>query len=221
MSNDINQFIEAIAVKVAKEKGLHFSSERDAHQYLEKTKLQIRQLIKHGNSNFFDGLRYLCENDQGYVHSYVAGVANKILKNLDSAKKLNKIIETEIIKNDRSLLFFTDVINEFQIAGDFHREVCVLSVLMTLFPANPQPYVFYASFLWRSEGKAVAELFYSKITDLLEDPALDYFAADCFIKNGKRDKARELLQKSLGRELIAHQNYVSVKKNIQELMQKC
>lgn len=221
MSNDINQFIETIAVKAAKEKGLHFSSERDAHQYLEKTKLQIRQLINNGNSNFFDGLRYLCENDQGYVHSYVAGVANKILKNLDSAKKLNKIIETEIIKNDRSLLFFTDVINEFQIAGDFHREVCVLSVLMTLFPANPQPYVFYASFLWRSEGKAVAELFYSKITDLLEDPALDYFAADCFIKNGKRDKARELLQKSLGRELIAHQNYDSVKKNIQELMQKC
>jgi len=221
MHTELNQFIESIAVGAAKEKGLHFSSAREAQQYLEKSKLQIRQLIHEGNVNFFEGLQLLTENSEGHVRQFVAGVAGKILKNLDSTKKLNKIIEDDIIKNDRALLFFSDVINEIQEAGDFHKELCALSVLMTLFPANPQSYVYYAAYLWRKEGKAAAELFYSKITEVLQDPALDYFAADCFIKNGNRPKARKLLEKSLERGLISHENYDNVKKNIQELMERC
>ena len=221
MHTDINQLIESIAVKAAKDRGLHFYSQRDAQQYLDKSKLEVRHLINQGNANFFNGLQELAANNQGHVHRYVADVASKILKHRHSAKKLSKIIEAEIITNDHSLLFFSEVINEYQVAGDLHKEMCVLTVLMTLFPANPQSYVYYASYLWRKEGKEMAEKFYSKITDVLKDPALDYFAADCYLKNGNRQKARELLQLSLERELISHHNYDGVRKNIQELMEKC
>ena len=221
MFNESDCFIDDITLRFVQSQGCNFTSHHEAQRHFEKTKLEIRKLIKQSNSQFIEGLSYLKECNQGPVHRYVSGVADKILKHLDSSKKLNKIIETDILNFDRSLLYFSDVINEFYDCGDFRKELCLISVVMALFPFNAQPYVYYGSLLWRQEGKDAADVFYTKIVEALHDPALDYFAADCFIKNGNREKAKKLLLQSQKNELLASEKYSNVKQNIQELIAQC
>ena len=67
----------------------------------------------------------------------------------------------------------------------------------------------------------MAEIFYTKIVEALQDPALDYFAADCFIKNGNKEKARNLLQKSQKNKLLSMEKYSNVRQSIGELLAQC
>jgi len=216
-----DNFIDNITNLVIQNQGLSFSTHREAQLHLDKTRTDIRKLMRQSNTLFVEGLNYFAKTSLGDAHSYVTTVAAKLLKNLDSAKKLKKVIDTDIMSKELSLLYFSEAVSEFYECGDYHRELCVISVLIALFPLNAQPYVYYGSLVWRQEGKAAAEIFYSKIIDVIHDPALDYFAADCFIKNGNSGKARELLQNSQKNPLMAEDIYKNVKQHIHDLIEQC
>jgi len=221
MFSESDNFIDNVTQVVLQNQGLHFASQREAQQHLDKTRTEIRSLMRQSNALFVEGLNHLAQNSLGHAHPYVATVAAKMLKNLDSAKKLKKIIDADVIGRELSLLFFSDAVNAFYDCGDYHKELCVISVLIALFPLNAQPYVYYGSLLWRKEGKESAEMFYSKIIEVIHDPALDYFAADCFIKNGNGGKARELLQNAQKNPLMAEDIYKNVKQHIHDLIGQC
>lgn len=214
-------FIDNITQLVIQNQDLSFSSQREAQRHLDKTRTDMRKLMKESNALFIAGLHYLKEYEQSHTHTYVASVAGKILKSLDSAKKLQRVIETEVSNQEMSLYLFSEVVFDLVECGDYHKEVCVIAVVMSLFPLNAQPYVYYGSLLWRRDGKQAAEEFYSRIVEVFHDPALDYFAAECFIKNGNREKAKLLLQNAQNNQLMAQENYKNVKMNIQELIEQC
>jgi len=221
MFSESDSFISNITQLVMQNQGLQFTTHREAQQHLEKTRTEIRKLMRQSNALFVEGLQYLAQSSLGDLHAYVASVAAKMLKNLDSAKKLKKIIDADVLHKELSLLFFSDAVNEFHECGDYHKELCVISVLIALFPLNAQPYIYYGSLLWRKEGKAAAEMFYSKIVDVIRDPALDYFAADCYIKNGNRDQAKTLLLAAQKNPLMAEDAYKNVRQHVDELIAQC
>ena len=92
---------------------------------------------------------------------------------------------------------------------------------MALFPGFPQPYIFSANLLWREHGIEVADAFYSKLIEAIEDPALDYFAADCFFKNEKISEAKKLLDRALSHTSIMSDNYAEIKMWASSLRKQC
>jgi hypothetical protein len=188
---ELENQLENIAVIVAKQQVGSFSSQRAAHLYLEKTKADIRQILKQSSPLLIKGLSYLTENDQGQAHSYVAGVSAKLLKHVDSSKKFNRIVESEIWTNDYSLTHFTEVLDEYIDCGDIDKEECLIGTVLALFPLNPQPYIYLGSLVSRKNGVEDAAAYYAKITEVIQNPALYYFAAECFYQNRDKDQAKK------------------------------
>jgi tetratricopeptide (TPR) repeat protein len=221
MSQEIEDFIDHVAANVAQQQELQFSSQQEARRYLEKTKLEIRHSLKEGNEVLMQGLNFIKEKNHGHVHGYTSAMADKLLKHLNSSKKLAQIIETEIMNNERALLFFSEMVGGFYDCGDFYQEECVISVFMALFPLNPQPYVFYGTMLWRRDGIDAAENFYDKILKVIQEPGLAYFAADCFYKNGQKKKAKDLLEQTLNCAQMSLEKYNDVKQQMLTLLGQC
>jgi hypothetical protein len=219
--NEIDDFIESVAIHVTQQKGVRFSSQKEAQRYIEKTKLEIHHSLKQGNQVLMQGLNFIKEKNHGHVHGYTSAVADKLLKHLNSSKKLAKIVETEIMNNSQALLFFSEMVGEFYDCGDFYQEECVIAVFMALFPLHPQPYVFYATMLWRRDGIQAAEAFYEKIITVIKDPGLNYFAADCFYKSDNQAKAKALLEETLNCEQLSLGDYSDIKQQILALLAQC
>lgn len=218
MLNELDKYIENIAVDIAQQRGINFSTHKEAQHYLNRTKNEIHSHIQQGNTQFCEGLKYLQEKNHGYVHGYVSNVCDKLLAHAHSSKKIKKIID-EVMENELSLRFFTEAVKEFQDCGDYHKELCVIAVLMSLFPANPQAYICLGNLIWRKEGVAAADLFYTKIIEFVQDPATYYFAADCFYKNGDRKKAKETLLNALSKPDIDED--FDAKQRLLDLLEKC
>lgn len=221
MQADLNNFIEELAQETIKSQALYFSSHREAQTTLAQTRQKIRSMLDQGGSALIKGLQALAQHQGDYMRSHVAGVARKLLKNLNSGKQLNRIIEHELFGNENSLRYFCETASDFSDCSDYEVEACVLYVLLVFFSGNAQPYVYLGSMLWRREGIAAAQNFYSKIVEVIHDPALDYFAADCLIKAGRGFLAHQLLEQSLQNELITTENYRQVHAQIIALMATC
>lgn len=221
MELNLDSFIEEFAHAAIQERDFSFSSHREAQAYLMQTRQKIRGLLDQGSTALVKGLQCLAQHQGDHMRTYVAGIARRLLKNIRSGKQLNHIIEHELIGNDHSLRYFCEAASDFSETTDDEVEACVLYVLIAFFSGNAQPYVYFGSMLWRREGIVAAERFYAKIVEVIRDPALDYFAADCMIKLNHRAEANELLQRSLQHQLIGTDNYRSVKQAITELMADC
>jgi hypothetical protein len=217
MFNELEPYLESTAVFFAHHQGLHFSSQQEAARYVERVKAEIRQAIKHSNAVMVEGLTCFKEMNLGYVSTLSA----KLLKHLDSSKKLAKLIEQEIVGNDQAAFEFINAVHQVYDCGDVQKEYNAILVLMRFFPLHPQPYIYYGSWLWRKEGIAAAENFYTKMVQEMEDPALDYAAADCLFKNKNKSKAKELLERALKNTETSLEMYGEVREMIVDLLGKC
>lgn len=178
---------------VIRQQGIQFDSIQEAQRYKSETTCKLKRLLLQNNTMFVEGLKYLIESDT----QPVAEIARKIYAHLDSPNEVAEIIEAEIIKNKDSLKLFSEAVNMFYGCGDFHIEECVLSVLLTLFPMEPQPFACYGTMIWRKDGIAEAVSYYKKIVDMFESPVLDYFAADCYYKSDDKVEAKKILDRAM------------------------
>jgi len=184
--------IEQFATEMFRHQGIQFTTERDARRSLETTKSQIRLSLRQSNVMMKEGLTLL----RGLGLGYVSALSNKLLNSLHSSKKLSRLIELEFVNNDQAMPQFMAAMTAMENCAEDQKQ-SVITVLMALFPAHPQPYVYLGSAIWRTEGIAAAEIFYSSIVDAIENPALDYYAADCLYKNNNITRAKELLFRAL------------------------
>jgi hypothetical protein len=191
--NDIEKNLKELAATLVQQQGITFATHKEAEKHVSDTALQLRELLQQSSTTFIEGLRYLAEKN----HQPVSDIAGQLLNNVQSPKAMAEIIETRILKNNQSLEMFSEAVNSFYGCGDFHVEECVISVLLTLFPLEPQPFACYGTLIWRKNSINDAAIFYKSIVDLFETPILDYFAADCFQKSGDKDEARRLLERAL------------------------
>lgn len=217
---EIEEQLETIASQVVQQQAVYFSSLKEAQNHLKKIKTEIRHLVEQGNKTLIKGLTYLTADNQGHVHGYVAGICAKLLRHIDSSKKLNKIIESDIFSNENSLLFFSEAAEKFIDCGDLEQEQCVLTVLMALFPLNPQPYIYFGSSIWRNDGIDAAAAFYTEVLKVIPNPAIYYFAADCLYRKGDKDHARELLQCGLEHARKSPELYRHIEQLIAAFIQK-
>ena len=213
----MENLIEQLAMSVLKHDGITFHSEKEASRHLERIKADLHHGLRQGNQMLTAGLHYLKELGDGFAASF----SGKVLKQLKSSKKLARLIEEEIVQNQQAMPLFLEGIKPFLETDDAHREQCVLSVMMALFPGFPQPYIFSANLLWREHGIDVADAFYTKLVEAIDDPALDYFAAHCFFKNGKTDEAKRLLDRALGHVSIQADNYADIRLWASSLRKQC
>jgi len=191
--NEIDKHLNDIAVMVAQQQGLHFNNQAEAQLHIKNTAVKLQQMLQQSSAMFVEGLRFLAEKDR----QPVSDIARQILDKLQTPGEVASILENHIVKNDHSLEQFSEAVNSFYGCGDFHIEECVISVLLTLFPLEPQPFACYGTMIWRRDGIEEAENFYKNIVDLFESPILDYFAADCYFKAGHKSDAKILLDRAL------------------------
>jgi hypothetical protein len=217
MLNETEKHLESAIALAAQQQGLSFASHSDAQRHLEKTKEEIRQAFLHCNAALTDGLNYLKEMNCGYVST----ISAKLLKSQHSSKKLSKLIEQEILVNEDIVEQFINAINTFYEWEDNQTVQNAVTVLMRLFPLHPQPYIYLGTLIWRTDGIAGAEMYYSKIVEAIEDPALDYFAADCLYKNGNKDRAKELLLRAMHNTTTSPDMYQDIRQLILKLLEQC
>lgn len=214
---DINKYIEDLAVAVTQQQGIQFKSLKDAEEHTKQTRQQIHHLFEQNSSLIKEGLQIYSEKCSGFV----ADVSQRLLDNLGSPEEINKIVTNELKENAEALKLFSEAANSFYDCGDFHVEQCVLSVFLMLFPVFPQPYACYATLIWRKEGISAAEAFYEQLVGAMEDPVLDYFAADCFVKAGNAKKAKELVQRALAKTQSSLHEHQELREQLAQLYRRC
>lgn len=217
MFSEIENYVAEVAEHIVQQQKLTFNSYDEAQRHLRSTHSELHQSIQQGNKLLMQGLMYFIEMKLGFVST----TSSNILKHLDDVEKLSEIIESQIRKNDSALPLFMEAMSRFYDCGDFHKEQCVIAVLMGLFPLHPQPYVYLGTLIWRKDGIAAAEIFYTRIVKELEDPALDYFAAECFYEKGTINKAKEILQRALKNAEMSPAMYGDLKQEMLGLLKKC
>lgn len=218
---DLRHWVDQLVRQTAHEQNLPLASLSEATQYRQQTITRIWQSLRDGRQALKEGLHLLQGEDVSMAHPVVADIARKLEKNLGSSKRIGKIIQADIVLREASMQLFASAFELFHDQGDLQRELQVLSVLLMLFPANAQVHVFLGSYLWRAESKEAAEQFYEKMTAVLHDPAFDYFAADCMIKNDHREAARAVLDNALRNPKIADAAYRDVRNRIARLLVSC
>lgn len=191
--SDIDKSLHDLAAMVIKEQGVHFATYKEAESHIKDTAERLRELLQQSSVMFIEGLKHVSERTEYPA----ADVARRLLESQKNPQKMAKIIETHIVGDAQSLESFSQVVNSFYGCGDFHVEECAISVLLTLFPMEPQPFACYGTMVWRRDGIAAAENFYKGIVDLFSNPILDYFTADCYAKAGNKIEAKRLLQRAL------------------------
>ena len=214
---DINKYIEDLAVAVAQQQGIQFKSLKDAEEHTKKTKQEIQHLFQQNSVLIKEGLQTYSDKCDGFV----ADISRRILNSLESPEEINKIVTSEIQGNTEALKLFSEAANSFYDCGDFHLEQCVLSVFLMLFPLYPQPYACYATLIWRKEGISAAETFYEQLVGSMEDPVLDYFAADCFVKAGNKKRAKELVQRALAKTQDSLHDHQDLREHLAQLYRRC
>jgi tetratricopeptide (TPR) repeat protein len=220
MHNDSEALLDSIVDTVCKRRGKHFISQKESQQYLEQTKSEVLELIQQGDAMLIEGLHILEDCRGGHVRNYVSDTAALLLANLGSPKKLARTIE-KIWQNENSLLFFNDVIDSYTGCGDFEKEHRLIVVYMALFPCNPQPYIALGSLIWRRDGIAAAENYYFNVADAINNPVLDYFAAECFYKSGNKSRAKETLKRALVTAEKSPDEHSDTSARLQEFLEKC
>jgi predicted Zn-dependent protease len=204
--SEFDKNINDLAAMLVKEQGVHFATFKDAENHVQDTAANLRGLLQQSSAMFIQGLNYISEKNE---HA-ASDITRQLLKHQKNPQEMAKIIEANIVSNSRSLEIFSEAVNSFYGCGDFHVEECVISVLLTLFPMEPQPFACYGTLIWRRDGIAEAETFYKNIVDLFESPILDYFSADCFAKSGNKDEAKKLLQRALKNAQAAPEIYEDI-----------
>jgi len=204
--SEFDKNINDLAAMLVKEQGVHFATFKEAENHVKDTAANLRSLLQQSSAMFIQGLNYISEKNE---HA-ASDITRQLLKHQKNPQEMAKIIEANIVNNSRSLEIFSEAVNSFYGCGDFHVEECVISVLLTLFPMEPQPFACYGTLIWRRDGIAEAETFYKNIVDLFESPILDYFSADCFAKSGNKDEAKKLLQRALKNAQAAPEIYEDI-----------
>lgn len=217
VQNEIDNYIQDLVVAITQQQGLHFNSLKEANAHNKKTTLEIRQLLKQSSVVLKEGLNILSKKSTGFV----ADISKKLLTHLHTPEKIAQIMDAEINENAEALKQFSAAVNSFYDCGDYHLEQCVLSVFLMLFPLYPQPYACYATMLWRKEGIDAAVTFYEPLVDAIEDPILDYYAADCLVKAGKKSRAKELLQRAFTQLVSSPEDQVELRQHIVALLKQC
>jgi len=208
-TNEIDRHLNDISFMIARHQGLQFNNQKEVDRHVTSTTQQLKDMMQQSNE-------MLIETKQHPV----ADIASQILESMDTPEKMVPIIESQIINNDDSLKLFSEAVNSYYGCGDFHTEECVISVLLTLFPMEPQPFACYATMLWRKEGIAAAVELYKNIIDVFENPILDYFAADCYFKAGDRTGAKALLDRAMQNVEKEPETYADIAQFIRILLRE-
>ncbi len=189
----MQQQIDQIATDVMQQQGLVFDTIAEAERYKSGIVQKLDESVQLAQTHFFEGLHLLRHVEQHFVKATV----NDLLAHRTSPAEINNRLAAILRKEPRAEEYFCDAVNSFFDCGDFHREQCVLTVLLALFPTSPQAFVYFATLFWRQYGIATAITFYNQCVDVFQDPLLDYFAAECFKENGDLERAKALNARAL------------------------
>ena len=216
-TTDIEQYLDELAEMVTVQENIQFGSEKEAQRHVEATSAKLHDLLQQSSTMFLEGLKHL----SGAQHGAVGEIASQLRQHLTDSKKMDEIVQTQVANNPHSLELFSEAVNSYYDCGDYHCEECVIAVMLTLFPLEPQPLACYGTLLWRRDGINTAAEFYQSIVDLFQNPILDYFTADCFFKSGKTVEAKKLLERALVTANEAPEIYADIAQFIRILLKQC
>ncbi len=217
MKDTINPLLDDVVTAVIEQQGLSFSSLQEAERYKANLTGQLDASVEQAQAIFSRGLQLLGQTE----HSFVRETVQQLQLHQHTPAAMKHYIETVVHTNPRALEFFSEAANSFYDCGDYQHEQDVIAVLLALFPFSPQPYIFNATLLWRQHGIEVAALFYRQCADFLKDPLMDYFAADCYLKNGEVEQAKQISWRALETLNQSPESHPELTLQLQDLQQQC
>ncbi len=156
---------------------------QEIHQHL----LLLAASIQRGKNLF---LKYSSSAKIEAIFKKVESNIEAINKNESKVKDMALIAE-----KDYQALFET----AFQVYEKDKLEEAsyMMSVLSLLQPLHVQPYILLGTIVWRQKGCAEACKMYNNFVQVLKDPLLYYYAADCYYHNKEKAEAKKLLTEAV------------------------
>lgn len=177
----------------------------------ERKVQEISETLKKHLSEIREGGKLFISLDQN-------GSIKPILAKLAKATP-ETVVAPDFFTEEEFLTLMQKAVDIYK-SGSFIEASSMFTFLMNLFPNQVQPYIGYATTLWQQSGVNDAANYYSIITELLPNPLLLLYAADCYRASGDIDKAKNTLQHGIELCEKDEQTFAEVKKNLDTALEK-
>ncbi len=127
-----------LAVILMQQQGLLFTNTDEAEHCKLGLVQELGDITAHAQIFFVEGLQLLNQLNQPIIKATV----QQLLAHPDSYEELQKIQQSAVLNEPKTQKLFYEAVNSFYDCGDTHREQCVTSVLLVLFPFASYPPVF-------------------------------------------------------------------------------
>ncbi|MDR2029991.1 MAG: hypothetical protein LBP65_00800 [Puniceicoccales bacterium] len=203
LTDEQRQMLEEIADKVAEE----VVKEEEPNQFespemrKERRKHEVQKVLEEGELIAMEGVEHFLARDQNGQAKEIFDKIRDALPKLMNSPADKQSLKGIVTQNDYEIL--TKLAMATYEEKEYKAASAMYSVVVRLFieEIQIQPFIMLALCEWQLNGIESASKIYDLYLQMFEDPLLCYYAADCFIKAGRKTEARNAIERGL--ELIA------------------
>ena len=191
----LEEIADKVAAEVVKEEEPNQFESVDQRQ--QRRKHEIQKVLEEGEVIAMEGVEFFLARDENGQAKAIFDKIRSALPSLMSSPADKQSLKGVLNQDDYTVL------NKLAMAAYEEKEYkpasAMFSVIVRLFieEIQIQPFIMLALCEWQLNGIEAATKVYDLYLQMFEDPLLCYYAADCFIKAGRKPEARNAIERGI------------------------
>ncbi|MDR3316852.1 MAG: hypothetical protein LBS68_02110 [Puniceicoccales bacterium] len=220
LTDEQKKLLEEIADKVAEkvvEEEEPSQFEPQEHRK-ERRKNEIQKVLEEGELIAMEGVEFFLSRDEKSSAKAIFDRIREALPNLMRSPAEEQTLKGILTTADYEAL--NKIAMSSYEARDFKAASAMFSVIVRLFieEIQIQPFIMLALCEWQMNGIEAATKVYELYLQMFEDPLLCYYAADCFVKAGRKPEAQNAIERGL--QLIEAGKVLEGREELEKEMKK-
>jgi hypothetical protein len=199
LSKEQKDMLEGIADKVAaevvKEEEPNQFESQDQRQ--QRRKHEIQKVLEEGEVIAMEGVEFFLARDEKGQAKVIFDRIRSALPALMGSPADKQTLKGVLNQGDYNVL--NKIAMSTYEEKEYKAASAMFSVIVRLFieEIQIQPFIMLALCEWQLNGIEAATKVYELYLQMFEDPLLCYYAADCFVKAGRKAEARNAIERGL------------------------
>ncbi|MDR1435646.1 MAG: hypothetical protein LBI39_00315 [Puniceicoccales bacterium] len=191
----LEEIADKVASEVVKEEEPNQFESQDQRQ--QRRKHEIQKVLEDGEVIAMEGVEYFLSRDENGQAKTIFDRIRAALPNLMSSPAEKQSLKGVLTQDDYSIL--NKLAMRTYEEKEYKAASAMFSVIVRLFieEIQIQPFIMLALCEWQLNGIEAATKVYDLYLQMFEDPLLCYYAADCFIKAGRKTEARNAVERGI------------------------
>jgi tetratricopeptide (TPR) repeat protein len=191
----LEEIADKVAAEVVKEEEPNQFESVDQRQ--QRRKHEIQKVLEEGEVIAMEGVEFFLARDENGQAKAIFDKIRAALPALMGSPADKQSLKGVLNQDDYNVL------NKLAMAAYEEKEYkpasAMFSVIVRLFieEIQIQPFIMLALCEWQLNGIEAATKVYDLYLQMFEDPLLCYYAADCFIKAGRKTEARNAIERGI------------------------